>query len=176
MWNKCLSSFMDPLSVWPTMPPLSSPGGLMSPHKRFSCPTVKMATRRKCQIPGGCTELCDAVWEVERGACHQRGITYQICCFYTRNIPGKVPHDTRKYSQPPLIRGDMFTQNAVWWFSPLQIKRLTSTSMFLSPPSTLCLYLLQCCSCDAFLMKLKHVYLPWKFLFFRLQKGWRSNI
>lgn len=118
--------------------------------------------------------LSDAVWEVERGACHQRGITYQICCFYTRNVPGKVPHDTRCWCSSSacggsaashLTHGDMFTQTAVGWFSPLQIKRLTSTSMFLSPPSTLCLYLLQCCCCDVFLMKLKHVYLPWKFHF-----------
>lgn len=54
--------------------------------------------------------LSDAVWEVERGACHQRGITYQICCFYTRNIPGKVPHDTRCWctSSP--------ATSHTWWY------------------------------------------------------------
>lgn len=106
--------------------------------------------------------LSDAVWEVRviRGPSPTKSVvsileTFQAKCHMTQGADA-VHH------QPPITQGGVFTQNAVWWFSPLQIKRLTSTSMFLSPPSTLCLYLLQCCSCDAFLMKLKHVYLPWK--------------
>lgn len=71
------------------------PQGLMSPHKRFSCPTVKMTTHRKCQIPGGCTELsvmqCERQREVRaiRGASPTKSVvssieTFQAKCHMTQ--------------------------------------------------------------------------------------------
>lgn len=186
MWNKCLSSFMDPLSVWPTSPPLSSPGGLMSPHKRFSYPTVKMTTHRKCQIPGD-APTCSVRGRERCVSSEGHHLpnptvvsileTFQAKCHMTQGAD--AVHQLVEEVQPATYR--------TWWYvyPECSLVVFTSATMFLSPPSTLCHYLLQCCSCDTFLIKLKHFYLPWKFhlcssglscRFMRLQKGRWSSI
>lgn len=90
---------------------LYHPLGVLCPHMRGSAVLQwKWQHTENVRYLGMHRALSDAVWEVERGACHQRGITYQICCFYTRNIPGKVPHDTRCWctSSP--------ATSHTWWY------------------------------------------------------------